>query len=47
MKEKLKELTDNQLIDVYVNYKKYNYSDDISNEALKLIKKRKIIKDKL
>ncbi len=47
MDERLKELDNEQLIDTIVNYQKYKYSDAIRDDALRVLKTRKVPKAKL
>ncbi|MBN1523038.1 MAG: hypothetical protein JW904_01035 [Spirochaetales bacterium] len=44
---KLKELTDDQLIDIVINYKKYHYPDDSPDIAMTILKKRTVPKEKI
>jgi hypothetical protein len=47
MDERLNDLTNEQLIDAVVNYKKYRYSEEIRDDALRVLKARKVPREKL
>ena len=47
MDERLKDLTNEQLMDAIVNFKKYGYSEEIRADALRTLETRKIPKAKL